>query len=236
MALPAHEDRKVAGQRLRALINRASEYGDRVKRAEDTAPPGTVGSLNWQLLAPNYAEVLAAIAKGNPNLASGIVLLTAGTHTTVIGGDAQLGAWERIASRIPKAAVVRWPHHGGAIDAHPEAHAKLRDLLQPATVIVSVGARNGNGHPTSSFFAALGGRPGRLLCTQATPACVTGGAAGGVCAGTIRIRIGSADEPTVTTTPTDHAAVVAGYGNGQCLSTRGHGAPSAQQQAHTPAL
>jgi len=230
---PAGEEGKEAGRRLRALITRASELGDRVKRAEDTTPPATIGSLSWQLLAPNYHEVLNAVSKRDPNLASGIVLLTAGSHTAVIGGDAQLATWERIAERIPKGAVVRWPHHGGAIDAKADAHAKLRDLLRPATVIVSVGATNGNGHPTGAFFAALGGHPGRLLCTQATPACVTGGGAGGVCAGTIRIRIGNAGDPTITTTPTDHAAVIAAYGNGQCTRTR---RPlSAQQHAPTPA-
>ena len=221
MATPAvGDERKVAGQRLRALINRASEFGDRVRRAEDTAPPGTVGSLSWKVLAPSYAEVVAAIAKGDPNLASGIVLLKVGSDAAVIGGDAQLGTWERIAEHVPKAAVVRWPHHGGAIDDDPDAHTTLREILKPATVIVSVGARNGNGHPTGPFFAALGGRPGRLLCTQATPACVSGGGAGGVCAGTIRIRLGASDGPAVTTASPNHAAVVAAFGNGQCTTGR----------------
>lgn len=217
MAVPVVGDaRKVAGQQLRALINRASEFGDRVKRAEDAAPPGAVGSLSWKLMAPSYADVLAAIANADPNLASGIVLLTVGSNAVVIGGDAQLATWERIAQDVPKAAVVRWPHHGGAIDADPEAHARLRELLQPAKVIVSVGARNKYGHPTKGFFEALGGRPGRLFCTQATPACVSGDGAGGVCAGSIRIRVGAAGVPTVTTATPNHAAVVAGFGNGQC--------------------
>jgi competence protein ComEC len=218
-AMPtAGEERRVAGQRLRALINRASEFGDRVRveRAEAPAPPGMVGSLSWELLAPSYAEILTAHTKGDPNLASGIVLLRVGSDAVVIGGDAQLAAWERVAEHIPKAAVVRWPHHGGAIDDDPDAHAKLRELLQPATVIVSVGARNGNGHPTRSFFAALGGRPGRLLCTQATPACVAGGGPGGVCAGTIRIRADGSGSPAVVPSPPDHAAVIAAFGNGQC--------------------
>jgi beta-lactamase superfamily II metal-dependent hydrolase len=218
MATPvAGDERKVAGRKLRALIHRAREFGERVKRAEeDITAPGTVGSIHWELLAPTYDEILAAIEKGDPNLASGVVLIQVGDDDVLIGGDAQLITWERIADRLPKGSVVRWPHHGGALGRGADADARVLALLQPATVIVSVGAANGDGHPTGSFFAAVGGQPGRLLCTQATPACVAGGGPGGVCAGTIRIRADGSGSPAVVPSPPDHAAVIAAFGNGQC--------------------
>lgn len=219
MATPvAGEERAVAGRRLRALINRAREFGDRVQRAEEQTPPGNIGCINWRLLAPRYQDVLAAMSGGDPNLASGVVVLKVGSDAVVIGGDAQMPTWERIAEQVPKGSVFRWPHHGGALGSDPEAHTRLRELVSPDVVIVSVGAGNTDGHPTASFFSAVGGEPGRLLCTQATPACVAGGGAGRVCAGTITIRANGRGNPTVSPAAHDHAAVIAALGNGQCTS------------------
>jgi beta-lactamase superfamily II metal-dependent hydrolase len=213
----AGEDRAIAGRKLRALINRASEFGDRVRRAEDQTPPGDVGCMTWQILAPNYQDVLDAVSKRNPNLASGVVVLKVGSDAIVIGGDAQMPTWERIATQVPKGAVFRWPHHGGILGSD-SAHARLRELVSPAIVVVSVGAANAEGHPTEAFFAAVGGKPGRLLCTQATPACVAGRGAGRVCAGTITIRADGRGNPTVTPAAHHHAGVIASLGNGQCTS------------------
>jgi hypothetical protein len=221
MAVPvAGEDRKVAGRKLRALVLRASEFGPgRVARAEVPIAPGALGCLQWQLLAPTYDEVLAAISCGNPNLASGVVLLNVGSNYVVIGGDAPLATWQRIAGSIPKGAAVRWPHHGGSLGPDPNANAKVFSLLEPSSVIVSVGASNTHGHPTEEFFAvAGGGHRCALLCTQATSACVSGGGAGGVCAGTIRIQIGGSSGIEVTPDTDDHPAVVARFGNGRCVA------------------
>jgi competence protein ComEC len=219
MATPvAGEDRKIAGQKLRALINRASEFGDRVQRADEKIPPDNVGSLNWQLLAPRYQDILDAVSKGDPNLASGVVVLKVGRDSIIIGGDAQMPTWERIAAQLPKEAVFRWPHHGGALGSDQDAHVRLRELLSPSVVVVSVGANNTDGHPTEAFFAAVGGEPGRLLCTQATPACVASRGVGGVCGGTITIRADGHGNPRVTPAALDHASVIASFGNGQCTS------------------
>lgn len=79
-----------------------------------------------------------ALDIGDPNLASGVVLLQVGANQIVIGGDARLVTWERIAGRIPKGAVVRWPHHGGAIDSDPDAHNRLRELLHQCGTSMSI--------------------------------------------------------------------------------------------------
>ena len=214
----AGADRGVAGKKLRALINRAREYGDRVNRAEVDGLQHTVGCIAAEMLAPTYADILAAIAEGNANRASGIVLLKVGGDCIVIGGDAPLVVWERIANRVPKGCIVRWPHHGGGIGPQESDHRRLRDLVEPSVVLVSVGSVNPHGHPTPGFFAALGGRPGKLLCTQATGACVAGGASAGRCAGTIHIRASGSGVDIVPETP-NHLAFVAALGNAQCLPT-----------------
>jgi competence protein ComEC len=218
MAMPvAGLDRKVAGRKLRALINRAREYEDRLRRADADAAEQTAGSIAAKLLAPTYGEITAALAEGDPNRASAVVLLQVGADSVVVGGDAPLATWERIADRLPKGCVVRWPHHGGGIGPQADAHARLHELLDPSVVVVSVGATNGHGHPTPAFFAATGGRPGQLLCTQATAACLAGGKPAGTCAGTVRIQVDGSGTPTVIPNTPDHPTLVASLGNAQCL-------------------
>ncbi|MEP7114352.1 MAG: MBL fold metallo-hydrolase [Ilumatobacteraceae bacterium] len=214
----AGEDRHVAGRKLRALVNRASEFGDRVHRAEPPASAGTVGAFAWRVLAPTYAEILSAIAGANPNLASGIVMLKVGADVIVIGGDAQLSTWQRLAGTIPAGAVLRWPHHGGSLGPNPNANQMVLDILEPQVVIVSVGATNTHGHPSVDFFGAVGQRATRLLCTQATAACVAPGGSPGVCAGTVRIHSDGSGQVAVVPDTPNHLAVVAAFGNAQCLA------------------
>ncbi len=215
----AGEDRHVAGKKLRALVNRASEFGDRVHRAEPPASAGTVGAFAWRVLAPTYAEILSAIAGADPNLASGIVMLTVGADVFVIGGDAQLSTWQRLSGTIPPGAVVRWPHHGGSLGPNPDANQMVLDILEPQAVIVSVGATNTHSHPSAAFFAAVEQHTSRLLCTQATAACVAGGAIPGVCAGTVRTHSDGSGQVAVVPHTPNHPVVVAALGNARCLAS-----------------
>jgi competence protein ComEC len=217
MATPvAGPERTAAGRKLRALLIRTREFGDRVGRAEIPAQ-GAVGSIVWTLLAPTYAEIREAVATGNPNLASGVVLLEVGVSRALIGGDAQWATWDRIKEALPKECVVRWPHHGGSLGPDPDAHRKLLELLKPSAVLVSVGSTNGFGHPSPVFFAAARRYPVRLLCTQATSACVLKGGAGGVCAGSIRITLDGVHGARVEPNTANHAEVIAAFGQGQCV-------------------
>jgi competence protein ComEC len=222
MAVPvAGPERGVAGKKLRALLNRAAELGaERVRRAE---PPsaGNAGEIAWQLLAPTYAEVQRAVATGDPNLASAVVLLTVGDDRVVVGGDAQLPTWERIARSLEGASVLRWPHHGGALtDSDLQADERVLEILNPSTVVVSVGAGNTHGHPTTRFFAAVQASPARLLCTQATSSCLADGSPGRPCAETVRVRVGQAGvPPEVTPQAPNHDGLVASFGDAQCLRT-----------------
>jgi competence protein ComEC len=217
MATPvAGADRKAAGRKLRALLIRTREFGDRIARAELPAQ-GAIGSIVWRLLAPTYSDINEALITGDPNRASGVVLIEVGVSRAVIGGDAQLATWESIKEALPMGCVVRWPHHGGSLGPELDAHRTLWELLKPSVVLVSVGSTNSFGHPSTEFFAAARRYSTRLLCTQATSACVSKGRRGGVCAGSIRIVLDGENEPRVEPSAANHAAVIAAFGEGQCL-------------------
>lgn len=159
-----------------------------------------------------------ALNRADPNLASGVVVLRDGDDAFIVGGDAPLTTWERLAPSLPKGAVVRWSHHGGSLDADPAAHARVREVLEPSHILVSVGAGNTYGHPTEAFFDAAGGEPyGFLYCTQSTASCVAGGAAAGPCAGTMRAELGSDEGLVVRPDQDDHEAHVTLLGNARCV-------------------
>lgn len=217
LAIPViGKNHKGAGGRLRALNTRAREYGERLERAESTTRPRNVGSIFWTLLAPTYAEVSQAISKGDPNLASGVVQLEVGGDCLVVGGDAQMQTWERIASSVAKGAIVRWPHHGGSISSQAGNHGRLYSILRPREVIVSVGQSNRHGHPTSEFFDALRASPSRLICTQATKSCCASGESSGTCGGTIRIDLGGSSGYTVSPSPVEHDRTIRSFSEAKC--------------------
>jgi competence protein ComEC len=213
----AGPDRAVAGKRVRAIFHRLREFPDRVKPAEEDAS-GSTGELSWRIIAPKHDEVLEAVDVGDPNRASTIVVLSAHSDSVLVGGDAQLKTWERIASQLPNGAMCRWPHHGGSIDPtnSVEAQRFLFAIVRPSLVVLSVGAFNTFGHPTSAFFHARKESRVRLLCTQATSSCVLGSQVRGPCAGSIRIVITPAGNSVILDAK-DHQGIIDSWGAAQCV-------------------
>jgi hypothetical protein len=213
----AGPDYKIAGKRRRAMINRAREFGDRVRHA-CAGTGGELGILRWVLLAPTYGDVIGALADGDPNGASGIVHISANGNDVVVGGDAPLNLWEKAASTLPTHAIVRWPHHGGEIGgtSREEAQRRLFELTDPVRVVVSVGASNGNDHPFEAFFEARRAHGAKLMCTEVTERCLRQVGQAGPCAGTIRVDI---DESSVemSTDDADFELKIASFKAAQCL-------------------
>ena len=212
--------------KVRAMLGRVYEYAGRVSRAQSDIGPQSLGTMRWAMLAPSYGQLVTAVAKGRPNLGSGIVLIESEGQQVVVGGDAQLETWQALEDP-PNRPVVRWPHHGGHVSTSPDAHRLLLDLLDPTAVLVSVGAGNPYGHPADDFFLAVADHGSRLLCTQATSKC-TAGAAGRACAGSIRIDLLSGGEPQVTPSQLNHDTFIRSLGTAQCLvSEHANGAAEA---------
>ena len=218
VAMPRHTDESDDNKpKVRALLRRALELGERVSRAQSDIPSQTLGTMTWTVLAPSYHQLLRAVVRGSPNLASGIVLIESEGRNVLVGGDAQLEVWNSIQAEVPSQSIVRWPHHGGRISQSDGGHRSLLRLLNPTVVLVSVGANNQYDHPNDDFFAAVADHSSRLLCTQVTGKCAVGGP-GGRCAGSIRIHLASGSESQPTPSRPDHDAFVRMLGAARCLS------------------
>lgn len=190
LAMPRSSDESEDNKsKLRALLRRMLVYSDQFVRAQSDIGPQTLGSITWRLLAPSYPQLIRAVALGNANLASGIIVIESEGKTVVVGGDAPLEIWQQVKEDLPTRSIVRWPHHGGSISKSDTGQATLLELLDPEAVLVSVGANNIHKLPSDEFFTAVAAHGSRLLCTQATTKCT--GATGSQCAGSIQIHLTS---------------------------------------------
>jgi beta-lactamase superfamily II metal-dependent hydrolase len=134
---------------------------------------GSFGRVSWRLLAPNYAEVTRAYVARRRNVASAVVDLSVPNARILIGGDAVAPTWSRLlAEGQLEAEMLRWPHHGAELAGDPSGDIRDRVLasVQPRYVVISTGADNPYGHPSSSVIrhAADGAS---VLCTQVTAGC-----------------------------------------------------------------
>lgn len=209
---------------LDSLYLRLLELDDsQVDRADSSIGTQSLGGTSWTLVAPTYLRVIGAVRQRNPNLASGIVIIKSDGQSMVVGGDAPLASWQAAQSRLPHEAVVRWPHHGGAISSARNPQQRLSDqrqllnLLRPSDVLVSVGHKNSHDHPQDEFFQAVQQHGLAPVCTQATPKCTAGGD-GTSCAGSIRVELDSSTHtPTVTPSRSRHDQFVASLESPRCM-------------------
>ena len=216
LAMPRSTDESEDNKsKVRALLRRMFDYSDQVVRAQPDIGPQTLGSMSWRLLAPSQPQLIRAVASGNANLASGIVLIESEGKTVVVGGDAPLKIWKQVREDLPTRSIVRWPHHGGYISTSDTGQATLLELLDPEAVLVSVGANNDHGHPSDEFFAAVSEHGSRLLCTQATTKCT--GTTGSRCAGSIQIDLTSASGPKLIPARPEHDTFVQSLKAARCL-------------------
>ncbi|MCQ3806896.1 MAG: MBL fold metallo-hydrolase [Acidimicrobiaceae bacterium] len=216
LAMPRSSDESEDNKsKVRALLRRTLEYSDQVVRAQSDIGPQTLGSMSWRLLAPSYSQLNRAVALGNPNLASGIVIVESEDKTVVVGGDAPLETWEQVKGDLPTRSIVRWPHHGGSISTSDTGQATLLELLDPEAVLVSVGANNIHNLPSDEFFTAVAAHGSRLLCTQATTKCT--GTTGSRCAGSIQIDLTSTNKAKPIPARADHDTFVQNLNAARCL-------------------
>lgn len=135
------------------------------------------------LLYPTFMENLGAESGSSKraNATSAILTLVCGGRRIVFSGDANIEAWEALASRIGSKApltceILTVPHHGGAIASGNTNNKSALDrlyssIVKPKYAVVSVGTTNTYGHPLPQTLGALNRFGVRVLCTQMTPQC-----------------------------------------------------------------
>jgi competence protein ComEC len=66
-----------------------------------------------------------------------------GNTFALLEGDAERKTERRVAEEQPQADLLKVGHHGSATSTWPE----LLDAVRPRFAVISLGARNGYGHP-----------------------------------------------------------------------------------------
>jgi len=181
-----HEEAKRAKELLDYADEQSCDGEARVRRWElapnsrDTRP--LVSGAGWSvtLLAPRHGQQIQREREGaweDANRYSSILRVQAGPNAMLIGGDAPLLSWSELPAEELSAAVLRVPHHGGALDdGGIPAGWDVRRLYREvgaATALISVGTNNAHGHPRKSWVEPVTGGVCRLLCTQVTARCHT---------------------------------------------------------------
>lgn len=148
------------------------------RRSTALPPEIVLEGPDWciDILSPEYAARFEhdVREKPAPNTLSAIVRARYGSQSVVIGGDAPLGAWERVECDLVDIRAVRAPHHGGDIS---EGRSRwtleaFYEKLAPDVTVFSVGTNNSYEHPCREHIeAARAGRGCRRICTQLTARC-----------------------------------------------------------------
>ena len=199
---------------------------------------GTVGPIKWEVLAPITADVWKSMGLARPhrNIASSVIALSSGPVRAIIGGDAPLRTWTRIANeRIDQlsADVFRLSHHGANMRSG-RSMIDVRTLFRhvdASHAIISTGSTNRYGHPGAETIHMAREAGARVMCTEVTPACLghkdraaRPAVAGDVsqfdlpsrCAGNIRVEV-TADSWAVYPTTDDHEKVLQSWATPHCL-------------------
>ena len=135
--------------------------------------PGSSPML--RVFSPNYAGNLQAIAEGEPNATSGVLVLDSNGRRVVFAGDSTIRQWRRIREargRPLDCDILSVPHHGGIIWDDPSELAWLyEEGIKPRHSIVSVSTSNTDKHPRKEVIEALRRSGSTVACTQITERC-----------------------------------------------------------------
>lgn len=128
--------------------------------------PGATHALDGiaiDFLAPDSAW---AASRDDPNEASTVVRLRVGALRFLFMGDAEAGeeAWvlDRLGPEALQAAVLKVGHHG----SRTSTSAPFLDAVGPRVALVSVGANNAYGHPSSDVMRRLAAQGATVLRTD----------------------------------------------------------------------
>lgn len=184
---------------------------------------GFVGDFSWEVLTPDFKQLLHAQAESRPNHASVVMKLSVAGHTILLGTDADAESWKTMSeSGLDLTAdVFQLPHHGGELSG-PKGHMTidvLLDLVQASLHMISVGSKNTYGHPAASTVMAIRARgdSAQTYCTQLNSICASSFLGKAVpCAGTTILTF-DGKQMEATRSVSNHRRSVRQLPNAQCV-------------------
>src|SRR5450755_3166817 len=106
------------------------------------------GGAHFRMLAPGRDQVTGSM---RPNDDCLVFTATFGGTTALLEGDAERPAERRVVEEHPEAMLLKVAHHGSASGTS----ADLLATVQPRYAVISVGVRNGYGHPRMEVLERL---------------------------------------------------------------------------------
>jgi competence protein ComEC len=106
------------------------------------------GGAHFHMLAPGREQITGSI---RPNDDCLVFTAAFGGTTALLEGDAERPAERRVVEEHPEATVLKVAHHGSASGTS----ADLLATVQPRYAVISVGIRNGYGHPRKEVLERL---------------------------------------------------------------------------------
>lgn len=217
--LAQYRDLVAAGRR--GLITTTVRRGD----------SGKLGVLSWQVLSPQGRTVLSASAAQDRNRASIVLRVVVSPQSksggvpraVLLAGDADASVWQTLlgAGDDLSCDLLLWPHHGAGMGLSPTARglpARVLQATSPRAVLISVGSRNGYGHPAAAVIASAASAGRRVMCSQVTPRCEAAAGGGTACAGTTNALIDARGRLVISPPPRVHGAVIDGWSTPMCRS------------------
>ncbi len=109
------------------------------------------GTVDWTILWP---PATTGPAHGDENSRSAVVHIQAGALSVIVPGDIGAEEQRQLATMMKPADVLAAPHHGSA-----DLDETYFDAADAGLGVISVGAANPYGHPTTRALAAFGASP-----------------------------------------------------------------------------
>ena len=214
-ALPAESREKI---RVKAVLSKIFDMDERGAVELDhgyQGAAGTLGAVGWELLAPLKRDVGRSTLSGDTNSSSMVVRLTVGGKRVLVTGDITSSNVDWLLDTYGpelRADVLLLPHHG----AHLASLHALLDQVQPSAAVVSVGRRNGYGHPDPRTLLTVAERSETvLLCTQVNLICHADPLLESHCAGSVCMTF--EPELRIQTVPSGHDERVSGLSWPVCV-------------------